>query len=102
MSRRADGIGYRRSFTWCVRDMTWGLQAGGGTPAFLFDPTGIAFVSRTKRGHAHGRARWTEPQHIESDIFVRRTHPGRRIHSRIAALQRITLSRLGGLLRLED
>ena len=39
---------------------------------------------------------------IERDICVRRTHPGRRIHSRRAALQRITLSRLGGLLRLED
>lgn len=39
---------------------------------------------------------------IERDICVRRTHPGRRIHSRRAALQRITLSKLGGLLRLED
>ena len=39
---------------------------------------------------------------IERDICVRRTHPGRRIHSCRAALQRITLSKLGGLLRLED
>ena len=38
---------------------------------------------------------------IERDICVRRTHLGRRIHSRRAALQRITLSKLGGLLRLE-
>ena len=38
---------------------------------------------------------------IERDICVRRTHPGRRIHSRRAALQRITLSKPGCLLCLE-
>ena len=33
---------------------------GGGTPAFLCDTTGIAFVSRTKRCNAHSRARCEE------------------------------------------
>ena len=31
-----------------------------GGAAFSCDPSGIVFVSRTKRGNAHGRARWTE------------------------------------------
>ena len=81
--------------------MNWGIHAGGGTPACYVIPRGSLLSAEPSAVMPIAARAVQSDNDSERDICVRRTHPGRRIHSRRAALQRITLSKLGGLLRLE-